>query len=221
MPTARRNPWVAGVLSFLMPGLGQLYNGQGKKAVLFTTLIWVAWLVPPYNIVVPFVVIIIAIVGMTLEAVHTAKRHGETSPLKAYNKWYVYISTLGLAAFVFPPSLVGALVKSVYIEGYRMPAASSEPTILSGDLILVNKVLYCINSHPQRGDIVVFKFPEDESKDFIERIIGLPGDTVEIREKQVWINGELLPEPYKRHVDSAILSKQVQPRDNLGITSGR
>jgi signal peptidase I len=101
------------------------------------------------------------------------------------------------------------------------------PTLTIGDHILVTKFLYDFKlpywdrilirfSEPQRGDIIVFKFPEDESKDFIKRVVGLPGDTVEIRNKQVWINGEPLVEPYVQHLDPNILPHQVQPRDNLG-----
>jgi signal peptidase I len=69
---------------------------------------------------------------------------------------------------------------------------------------------------PQRGDIIVFRFPEDEDKDFIKRAIGLPGDTVEVRNKTVFINGAPLEEPYTQHVDPTVLAHQIQPRDNLG-----
>ena len=69
---------------------------------------------------------------------------------------------------------------------------------------------------PGRGDIIVFMFPEDETKDFIKRVIGLPGDRVEVRDKNVFINGQPLSEPYTQHVDPAVLPHQVQPRDNLG-----
>lgn len=68
----------------------------------------------------------------------------------------------------------------------------------------------------QRGDIIVFMFPEDETKDFIKRVIGLPGDTVEIRNKSVFVNGSALNEPYVQYVDPAVLPHQIQPRDNLG-----
>jgi signal peptidase I len=69
---------------------------------------------------------------------------------------------------------------------------------------------------PDRGDIIVFMFPEDETKDFIKRVIGLPGDRVEVRDKNVYINGQPLSEPYTQHVDPSVFPHQVQPRDNLG-----
>jgi len=68
----------------------------------------------------------------------------------------------------------------------------------------------------ERGDIIVFMFPEDETKDFIKRVIGLPGDTVEIRRKTVYIHGQPLNERYTQHVDPMVFPHQVQPRDNLG-----
>ena len=69
---------------------------------------------------------------------------------------------------------------------------------------------------PERGDIIVFMFPEDESKDFIKRLIGLPGDRVEVRNKTVYINDQPLIEPYTQHIDPNVLPHQSQPRDNLG-----
>jgi signal peptidase I len=69
---------------------------------------------------------------------------------------------------------------------------------------------------PERGDIIVFMFPEDETKDFIKRVVGLPGDKVEIRHKKVYINDQPLTESYTQHVDHMVLPHQVQPRDNLG-----
>lgn len=71
-------------------------------------------------------------------------------------------------------------------------------------------------STPQRGDIIVFVTPEDETRDYIKRVIGLPGDKVEVRNKRVFINGQPLTEPYAQHVDPAVLPHHVSPRDNLG-----
>jgi signal peptidase I len=71
-------------------------------------------------------------------------------------------------------------------------------------------------TNPERGDIIVFMFPEDETKDFIKRMVGLPGETVEIRDKKVYINNRLMSEPFTQHVDRGVVAHHIQPRDNLG-----
>ena len=71
-------------------------------------------------------------------------------------------------------------------------------------------------TEPDRGDIIVFMFPDDETKDFIKRVVGLPGETVEIRDKKVYINGRLMSEPFTQHVDPGVVQHRIQPRDNLG-----
>ena len=123
--------------------------------------------------------------------------------------------------------ILALFIRTFVVQAFKIPSGSMIPTLTIGDHILVTKFLYSIKmpfwdtivvrfSEPQRGDIIVFKFPEDESKDFIKRVVGLPGDKVEIRSKRVWINEELLPESYTQHVDPNTLPHQVQPRDNLG-----
>jgi signal peptidase I len=71
-------------------------------------------------------------------------------------------------------------------------------------------------TNPDRGDIIVFMFPEDETKDFIKRVVGLPGETVEIRGKKVYINGRPMSEPFTQHVDPGVVPHHITPRDNLG-----
>ena len=99
-------------------------------------------------------------------------------------------------------------------------------TLLVGDHILVNKFVYGIKlpilnkellhfRDPERKDIVVFRYPVDPSKDFIKRVIGLPGDTVRIQDKKVYVNDQLLVEPYVVHSDPRILPASVSPRDNM------
>ncbi|MFQ5877751.1 MAG: signal peptidase I [Acidobacteriota bacterium] len=98
----------------------------------------------------------------------------------------------------------------------KIPTGSMIPTLLIGDYIMVNKFAYApvLEEVPivarlerallpirevERGDIAVFKYPEEPEKDYIKRVIGLPGDVIEIRDRQVYINGEPLEEPYKIH----------------------
>ena len=97
-----------------------------------------------------------------------------------------------------------------------------KPTLLIGDHILVNKFNYGVKlpylrntlipfGQPQRGDIVVFIYPEDRSKDFIKRVIAVGGDTVEIRNKKIFLNGQPLNDPYGVHVDDMIYPRRSSP----------
>jgi len=102
-----------------------------------------------------------------------------------------------------------------------------KPTLLIGDHILVSKFNYGIRlplirsklvpvGKPQRGDIVVFIYPEDRSKDFIKRLIGLPGDKIEIRDKKILLNGLPWSDTHGVYVDNMVIPGSVQPRDNFG-----
>jgi len=88
--------------------------------------------------------------------------------------------------------IIVLLIRAFVAQAYNIPSGSMQPTLLVGDFILVNKLVYRF-SEPQRGDIVVFKYPIDPNIDFIKRIIALPGEEVEVRNNQVFINGKPLP----------------------------
>jgi signal peptidase I (EC:3.4.21.89). Serine peptidase. MEROPS family S26A len=88
--------------------------------------------------------------------------------------------------------IVVLLIRTFVAQAYNIPSGSMKPTLLVGDFILVNKLVYRF-SEPQRGDIVVFKYPIDPNIDFIKRIVALPGEEVEVRNNQVFINGKPLP----------------------------
>src|SRR5215472_15538858 len=101
-------------------------------------------------------------------------------------------------------------------QAFRIPSGGMAPSLLAGDHIIVNKLAYQ-DQAPGRGDVVVFKFPEDESKTFVKRIIGLPKDSIEIRDKIVYLNDQTLREDdHIQHVDSRIIEKTLNPRDNIG-----
>src|SRR5687767_417662 len=103
--------------------------------------------------------------------------------------------------------LLALFIRTFIVQAFKIPSGSMIPTLAIGDHILVNKLSYGVRipfwerylldyAEPARGDVVVFIFPEDRSKDFIKRVIGVAGDTVEVRAKKVYINGKPIDDPH-------------------------
>lgn len=123
--------------------------------------------------------------------------------------------------------IIAFFIRTFVIQAYKIPSGSMKPTLLVGDHILVNKFIYGIKMpyfrntlipirEPKKGDIVVFIYPEDRSKDFIKRVIATSGDTVEIRNKKIYINGRLFKDKYGVYTDDFVIPGSIQPRDNFG-----
>jgi signal peptidase I len=122
--------------------------------------------------------------------------------------------------------LIALFVRTFIIQAFKIPSGSMENTLLIGDHIFVNKFVYGYHvphtkgrilsfSSPNQGDIIVFVFPEDPSKDFIKRVIGVPGDTVEIRNKEVILNGKPIHENHTIFADGKTVDGLVRSRDNM------
>ncbi|MEE8260725.1 MAG: signal peptidase I [Nitrospinaceae bacterium] len=129
--------------------------------------------------------------------------------------------------------VLALLIRTFIIQAFKIPTGSMEPTLLVGDHLLVSKFSYSVHipneipftsvqlfpdyhffsSVPERGNIVVFKYPEDESKDFIKRVVGLPGETIQVIQQRVYINDKLLKEPYAHHMQPPSLNSGN--RDNM------
>jgi signal peptidase I len=110
--------------------------------------------------------------------------------------------------------LLALFIRSFVVQAFRIPSGSMIPTLLIGDQILVDKVAYYFRK-PARGEIIVFKFPRDESRDFIKRIVGLPGEKLEVRDRKVYINDILLEDgAYAYHQLNE--NWRVPPRDDFG-----
>ena len=123
--------------------------------------------------------------------------------------------------------VLALFIRTFIVQAFKIPSGSMKETLLIGDHILVNKFLYGVKlpfvsatiisyKEPQRGDIVVFKFPEDPDKDFIKRVVGVAGDVVESRDKEIFVNHTPLNHDFGIHKDSRIVPGNIQPRDNFG-----
>ncbi len=111
----------------------------------------------------------------------------------------------------FPIILIVLVIRSFLFEPFRIPSDSMMPTLLDGDFIFVNKFTYGLRlpvvnreivplGQPERGDVVVFRLPSDPSVNYIKRLVGLPGDHIVVRDKRVYVNGELQPVTLRWHV---------------------
>ena len=115
--------------------------------------------------------------------------------------------------------VLALVIRTFVVQAFKIPSGSMEDTLLIGDHILVNKLSYGVHmpfvdakthlmgllGDPQRGEIIVFPFPRDPSRDFIKRVIALPGERVEVRNHHAYINGEPLKEPYVKLDERAIM----------------
>jgi signal peptidase I len=126
-------------------------------------------------------------------------------------------------------AILAMIIRTFVVQAFKIPSGSMEDTLLIGDHLLVSKFTYGLQvpfvedriftiRDPERGDIIVFEFPEDKDKsyfkrrDFIKRVVGLPGDNVEIRNKNVYINGKRYMTPEAVYKDGNITAG---PRDNM------
>jgi signal peptidase I len=121
---------------------------------------------------------------------------------------YVEVILISLAAAIF--------LRLFVVSAYRVDSASMEDAMLEGDYIFVNKLAYKFGD-PEIGDILIFKYPLNPTKDYIKRVIGLPGQTVEIVDKILYIDNQLAQIfPSAKSTDPKILAAQLSSRDNFG-----
>lgn len=125
-------------------------------------------------------------------------------------------------------ALVLALfIRSFVVQAFKIPSGSMEPTLLIGDHLLVNKFLYGIKNPityetwvpittPQRGDVIVFKYPVNPKQDFIKRVVGIEGDTIQLIDKELLVNNQPFQVQGAVHLDPNIIPGAFNPRDNFG-----
>jgi signal peptidase I len=126
--------------------------------------------------------------------------------------------------------ILALFIRTFVVQAFKIPTGSMENNLLVGDHLLVNKFVFAPTTSTlerkllpidpiRRGDVIVFKYPEEPERDFIKRVIGLPGETLEVRHKRVYINGRLLEEPYVHYLLPPRPNDQESPfdkRENYG-----
>ena len=199
-----RKPLFALALSLFLIGLGQVYNGKLRKGILFflisiifpLLLLQLSVAIPDKMLIVFLLLSLLASLGIyiwaALDAWKHAKRIGKNYTLKTYNKLYIYILLIiVLNLFSFGPIIDWQKI-CFFALPYRMATGSMIPTVLPGDFIMTDRRIdHSAENHGlKRGELVVFKYPESKEKHFLKRVIGLPGDEIEIKGMELYVNGE-------------------------------
>jgi len=162
-------------------------------------------------------------------------QNGATEPRRSeFREWTEAIAIAFVLAIV---------LRTFLVQAYKIPSGSMEPTLLIGDHIMVNKIRYGLRlpdslfgftplaaeipyghyvfrlAPVNRGDVVVFVFPQDPTKDFIKRVIGVGGDTVQVKNGKVFLNGQPMPDPHAHFEASPGERSPYSVRDNYGPTT--
>lgn len=128
---------------------------------------------------------------------------------------------------IFIAVLIALFIRTFIVQAFKIPSSSMEPTLQVGDYILVSKFIYGIKipftdtklfqfKNPKRGDIIVFIYPKDQSKDFIKRVIGMEGEKVEIIRNKIYINGKLIDDPWGHYIEKGEGARYFQTMERFG-----
>jgi signal peptidase I len=195
----KREPILAFFLSLVAPGLGHIYNGHLKEGVSFLAgfllvyLMFSSLLLKFYGMVCYVVIMVSLFLYILLDALLGAIKLRAIA-LKSHHKWYIYLAVFLLSSVVIRP-LLGWTIKNYIVRAYKIPSSGMEPTLLVGDHLIANMRIYK-SEKPKRGDIVIFEFSKDPSKDFIKRVIGIEDEKVEVIDNKIYINDQLLDDPW-------------------------
>lgn len=195
----RRRPWTAVSLSLISPGLGQIYCGDFQSGMVIIgvivtfSVLWIVGIMHPKTPFLPFSLMMWSIISLAtviaaIDAYRRARRIRYDYTLKEYNHWAVYLTL----AWIAGAGCIGYVFNIKAIVGnYRIPQNTMAPTIVAGDRAFTNNIAYD-HKNPEYGDVVVFKNPENRKTKYVKRVVALGGDTVEIKDGQLFINGKPL-----------------------------
>jgi signal peptidase I len=225
----RRSRIAAGLLSLVAPGAGHLYIGRRRRGLILLALLLAiqpllvaaAFFLPPSTFVIWAygAVLLTALLGVTLfiliDAMRLAHRGDGSRP-----RWYVYVGAIvAIWTSLSAVSLLGAIVKRLLPwRTFSIPSSSMQPTLRIEEWILGDTRYYPAHA-PARGDLIIYRYPADETTLYIKRIVGLPGDRIAFRDGRVILNGVPAQEPFADFGDpKAVLNTTAEvtvPPDHL------
>ena len=155
------------------------------------------------------------------ESLQTEFTSVQSEPIKKKSLIREYAESIAIAV------LLALVIRTYLVQAFKIPSGSMEDTLAIGDHLLVSKFMYGTKipfadtrvltiREPRQGDVIVFEYPEDPSKDFIKRVVGVPGDVVEGKDKKVYVNGTHYQNPHEVHKEKDIIPKELNPRDTFG-----
>jgi signal peptidase I len=210
-----RSPLIAAILSLAATGLGQIYCGRIVRglvlflsSLLFAPAIVVAALLPPATaVLIGLILALLTVLGVyvfaVVDAFRLARRGCDRFQSMDYNHPLIYALFI-LVGLTYSTGALYFLRSSVF-EAFAIPSANQVPTLLPGDRFLVNKTTYQ-RRLVRRGDNVVFRTSSEPGQNWVRRVIALPGDTVEVKDNEVFLNGRQLP-------------REPAPRGSLGAAA--
>lgn len=199
--TRSLNPLVAILLSIFGPGLGYAYVGRIRSGIAVVVAVLVLLFGAGWSraILQPFGLYLAAAIGVLITLfplIHSAVIAAQSSEVKthAYNRWWVYAIWI-ITSSVFSEVYAASRSTLIGYTTYRVPSASMAPTLIRGDYVVADTWAFD-EVPPSFGDLVVFRLPQNPRIVYAKRIVGLPGDTVEIRNDVLLRNGRFVDEPY-------------------------
>lgn len=223
--THARNPWVAAMMSFILPGYGQFYNGEVNKAI-WLFLVFAFLTVPgmalialylPSPLMMPALIVgLLMTLGSWIYGIADAWKTAKKLHDYTTERWQTggaYMLILVLCNLIGLPLLI-SYVRAHQVEPFRVPSTSMTPEIMRGDYFFADKRYNCpgCKGAVQRGDIALFAYPNDRTKLYIKRVIGLPGDKLHLHGTDVSVNGQSLTASSMRNGSEVITTEHIGNR---------
>lgn len=220
-----RNPWLAAAMAGVLPGFGQLYNGQVNRAIwlfiLFAFLsipgIALIALYLPAGWMMPTLIIgLSATLSLWIFGIIDAYRTARKSAHYKRHSWQVsgcYLLVFIAFNLFFFPAMIG-YVREHQVSTFSIPSSSMEPSVLAGDYIFADKRYNCpeCKQKVKRGDIAIFVYPNDRTTYYIKRIIGLPGDHLLLAGNDISVNGVRLKQSQNKDGNPDLLQESIDGR---------